>query len=125
MSRPTLAPSQLCFVVDDVEAGHAACNGAFGWGPFHRFRAEVPDARYRSWQGLRDTDVALGMAGRVQIELIHSHAGEGPVESYQARHGNGLQHIGIGCASRDDALDHLQSLGGVLNERQDYEGGRE
>ena len=72
---PRLYPAQVCFVVDDVDAAVEECIATFGWGPFHRFTAPVSEARYRDWTGPKKTDVALGMAGAVQVELIHVHAG--------------------------------------------------
>ena len=65
---PRLHPVQVCFVVDDVEAAVAECADRFGWGPFHQFSAPVPEARYHEWVGAKETDVALGMAGGVQVE---------------------------------------------------------
>jgi len=66
---PRLHPAQVCFVVEDVDTAVDECVASFGWGPFHRFTAPVPEARYHDWVGPKKTDVALGMAGGVQVEL--------------------------------------------------------
>ena len=121
-STPRLFPTQVCFVVDDVRATVADCTARFGWGPFEVFTAPVDDVEYRGWRGRRVTDVGLGMAGDVQVELIHTHEGHGPVEAYQARYGTGLQHLGVGCRSREETLGFLLSLGGGENERMEHDG---
>jgi len=120
MSSPRLFPSQVCFVVDDVPAAVQDCVTRFGWGPFQQFSAPVDDAEYRGWRGRKLTDVALGMAGSVQVELIHVHEGHDAVEAYQAEYGRGFQHLGVGVRSRDEALRHLEAHGGVLNSLTDY-----
>jgi catechol 2,3-dioxygenase-like lactoylglutathione lyase family enzyme len=123
-SGPRLFPSQVCFVVDDVPSAVSESVSRFGWGPFQEFTARIPDARYRDWTGEKVTEVALGMAGKVQVELIRVHTGHDAIESYQANYGRGFQHLGIGCRSRDEALRHLVSLGGVLDDQSEYTGVR-
>ena len=119
---PRLHPAQVCFVVEDVDAAVEECIASFGWGPFHRFTAPVPEARYHGWSGAKTTDVALGMAGCVQIELIHVHEGHDTVEAYQALYGTGLQHLGIGCRDREQAIAALAAIGGVVDDRGEYPG---
>ena len=119
---PRLFPTQCCFVVDDVRAAADACETRFGWGPFHHFRAEVAEAHYDGWSGRRVNDVALGMAGRVQGELLHVHQGREPVADYQARYGTGFQHLGVGCRSIEGALERLLPLGAHVAERNEHEG---
>ena len=122
MSRARLLPSQCCFVVDDVRAVAEACEARFGWGPFHHFRTDVPEAHYRGWTGRRVTDVALGMAGRVQVELVHVHQGREPIAEYQDRYGTGFQHLGVGCRSIEGGLARLEPLGASVAERNEHEG---
>ena len=121
-SRPKLFPSQVCFVVEDVPTAVHDCVSRFGWGPFQQFTAPVEDAEYRGFRGRKVTEVALGMAGRVQVELIHVHEGHDAIEAYQAEYGVGFQHLGVGVRSRDDALAHLEKLGGKLNSQTEYAG---
>ena len=66
---PRLDPWQCCFVVDDVPAAVEDCQRRFGWGPFQQFSAPVEEASYRGWTGPKLTDVALGTAGSVQVEI--------------------------------------------------------
>lgn len=119
---PSLYPQQVCFVVADLPAAVSFCEEQFGWGPFHQFTAQVPDASYKEWQGEKRTEVALGMAGKVQVEFLHVHQGHDTTQDYQAKYGTGFQHLGIYCKSREAALAHLESLGGVVNELNDYPG---
>ena len=119
---PRLHPAQVCFVVEDVDAAVEECVRSFGWGPFHRFTAPVAEAQYRDWTGAKKTDVALGMAGGVQVELIHVHEGHDTVEAYQARYGPGLQHLGISCRDRDEALAALEEIGARVDDRGEHPG---
>ena len=119
---PRLYPLQVCFVVDDVATGVEECVSRFGWGPFHEFSAPVPEAHYHGWRGPKRTDVALGMAGEVQVELIHVHEGHDTVAAYQARYGRGFQHLGIHCGDREQAVARLESLGCVVDDQNEYTG---
>ncbi|MCR9093021.1 MAG: VOC family protein [bacterium] len=119
---PRLHPVQVCFVVDDVETAVAECVDRFGWGPFHQFSAPVPEARYHDWVGAKETDVALGMAGGVQVELIHVRKGHDTVGAYQARYGTGFQHLGISCKDREAAVEALEGVGARLDDAAEYPG---
>lgn len=120
--QPRLHPQQVCFVVDDVSAAVEFCQQQLGWGPFYQFKAPVEDARYKQWRGEKLTEVALGMAGGVQVEFLHVYKGRDTTADYQAEYGRGFQHLGIHCHSRDDALAYLESLGAVVNEQNEYPG---
>lgn len=63
--RP-LAAVQTCFVVQDIDAAVKRCEQDFGWGPFLRFSA--PSSGADGDEGT--THVALGNAGRTQVEFI-------------------------------------------------------
>lgn len=119
MEKPLIA-YQACFVVKDVETAVKFCSQQLGWGPFQHFKIPSPDAQYRGWQGQKLTEVALGMAGRAQVELIRVHSGQDAIQQYQSRMGTGLQHLGVLCESTDDALAHVGALGAVLNDRNQY-----
>lgn len=123
-SHPTLSPQQVCFVVDDVSTTVKYCEEHFGWGPFYQFKVPVHEARYKEWTGEKLTEVALGMAGKVQVEFLHVFKGHDTTEEYQARYGSGFQHLGIHCEGRDEALVFLESLGAQVNELNDYPGVR-
>ncbi len=119
---PHLHPVQVCFVVDDVAKAVDECVARFGWGPFYQFTAPVPEAQYRDWSGPKRTDVALGMAGPVQVELIHVHEGHDTVEVYQSRYGAGLQHLGIQCRDREEAIAALVAIGSTVDDQGEYPG---
>ncbi|MBW2422852.1 MAG: VOC family protein [Deltaproteobacteria bacterium] len=119
-----LFPTQVCFMVDDVQRAAEECVARFGWGPFRHFTADVPDSHYRGWCGRRHNDVALGMAGRVQVELLHVHEGRAAISDYQAEYGRGFQHLGIACGSREAALERLEALGASLDESNEFGGTR-
>jgi catechol 2,3-dioxygenase-like lactoylglutathione lyase family enzyme len=121
---PRLHPAQVCFVVEDVEAAVEECVSSFGWGPFHCFSVAVPEARYHDWTGSKNMDVALGMAGGVQVELIHVHEGRDSVAAYQTRYGTGFQHLGISCRDREQALAALEGIGGRVDDRGEVPGVR-
>jgi catechol 2,3-dioxygenase-like lactoylglutathione lyase family enzyme len=121
-SSPLLHPRQVCFVVEDVPAAVQFCEETLGWGPFYQFKAPVPTAHYKGWSGEKLTEVALGMAGKVQVEFLHIHKGRDTTADYQAEYGTGFQHLGIHCESRGEALAHLESLGAVVNELNEYPG---
>ena len=121
---PRLFPSQVCFIVDDVPTAVESCTERFGWGPFQQFSAPVAQAHYRGWSGRKLTEVALGMAGQVQVELMHVHEGRDAVRAYQEEYGTGFQHLGIGCKSRDEAVRHLEAHGAVMHELTEYAGVR-
>lgn len=117
-----LQPRQVCFIVDSVAEAVAFCETKLNWGPFYQFTAPIDDAVYRDWRGKKVTDVALGMAGAVQVEFLHVHQGHDTTEDYQSRYGSGFQHLGIHCRSREEALQHLESLGASTNEINEYPG---
>jgi len=117
-----LTPYQVCFVVDDVDEAAAECQERFGWGPFRSFHSTVEELQYKGRPARRVAEVSLGMAGRVQVELLHVHDGVDCLATYQARHGRGFQHLGIDTPSRDKALARLENLGAGLDHLDEFEG---
>jgi hypothetical protein len=117
-SDSRLFPSQVCFVVDDVPSAAAECSKRFGWGPFQTFTATVERAEYKGEYAKRVTDVALGMAGAVQVELVHVHQGIDCIATYQDRYGPGFQHLGIYCRSREAALERRSLVQDYLTAEQ-------
>jgi len=121
-SAASLFPWQVCFVVDDVRAAAVESSRRFGWGPFLTFTTSFDEMASPGAVEKRVTDVALGMAGAVQVELLHVHQGLDCIAAYQKRYGRGFQHLGIGCRSREAALERLESLGARLDHRNEYAG---
>lgn len=120
MASVKLTAYQACFVVNDVAQAVELCRQSFGWGPFQHFEVPVADAHYHGWRGDKLTEVALGMAGSAQVELIRIHQGEDAIQKYQAALGSGLQHMGVLCQSTGQAIAHLSALGARLNDRNQY-----
>lgn len=113
--RP-LAAVQTCFVVADVDSAVCRCERDYGWGPFVRFSAPSP--------GDAVTHVALGNAGRTQVELISTEKVRNTVSEYQQRYGVGFQHLGVVCRDVDRGLEALEGFGGKTRERGSYPGVR-
>lgn len=108
---------QTCFVVDDVERAARFCEERFGWGPFRSFTAP------NEGQGTV-TQVALGMAGDVQVELIRVLEGRDVVGDYQERYERGLQHLGTTCSTVEEGIETLEALGAHCATRFDVTGVR-
>lgn len=119
---PSLFPLQVCFVVDNVPEAVAFCEEHYHWGPFTQFTINVEDAQYKDWCGDKRTEVALGMAGKVQMEFLHVHRGRDTTADYQQKYGTGFQHLGISVRSRDEAIAYLEGLGASVNETREVPG---
>ena len=115
--RP-LTAVQTCFVVPDLDAAVARCEAEFGWGPFLRFSA--PSAGVAGGEGT--THVALGNAGRVQVELLALENVDDTIGAYQARYGRGFQHLGVFCRDIDAAREALDRIGGATRQTGDHPG---
>lgn len=119
-TAPEHTAYQACFVVADVAAAVEFCRRELGWGPFQHFTIPSPDSKYHGWQGYKLTEVALGMAGRSQVELIQVHQGRDAIEDYQTRIGPGLQHLGVLVKSTQQSLSYLTAAGAVKNDSNQY-----
>lgn len=115
--RP-LAAVQTCFVVQDIDAAVKRCEQDFGWGPFLRFSA--PSSGPDGDEGT--THVALGNAGRTQVEFIALENVDDTIGEYQARYGSGFQHLGVYCRDIDAARAALDRIGASTRQQGDYPG---
>ncbi|OLT16450.1 hypothetical protein BJF78_14365 [Pseudonocardia sp. CNS-139] len=83
---------QVAWVVPDLEAAIRTWVATTGAGPFHVLPHRRPDgARYRGAPTAVDYSLALGQAGRWQVELIEQHD-DGP--SVYRDLGPGMHHLG-------------------------------
>lgn len=119
-AKPEHTAYQACFVVADVSAAVEFCVRELGWGPFQHFTIPSPESKYKGWQGHKLTEVALGMAGRSQVELIHVHQGRDAIEDYQTRIGPGFQHLGVLVQNTEESLSYLSAAGAIKNDSNQY-----
>jgi len=104
---------QNAYVVRDLEAAIAHWSGKIGVGPFYLLEHIAFGAvLFRGAPLTLDMSVAIAQWGEVQIELIVQHDAAASIYSeFLARHGEGLQHIGVMTASLDEHLERLRPLG--------------
>jgi len=104
---------QNAFVVRDIEAAVAHWSGKIGVGPFYLLEHIAFGAAYFRGAPLTlDMSVAIAQWGPVQIELIAQHDDAPSIYSeFAARHGEGLQHVGVLCDSVDAELERHRAAG--------------
>jgi len=104
---------QNAFVVRDLQAAVEHWSGRIGVGPFYLLE-HIPfgDVYFRGAPLTLDMSVAIAQWGEVQIELIVQHDTVPSIYSeFLARHGEGLQHVGVMTDSLDAHLERLRPLG--------------
>ena len=104
---------QNAFVVRDIEAAVAHWSGKMGVGPFYLLE-HIPfgPVYFRGEPLALDMSVALAQWGDMQIELIAQHDDAASIYTeFSARHGEGLQHVGVMTASLDEHLERLRADG--------------
>ena len=104
---------QNAFVVRDIEAAVGYWSGKVGVGPFYCLEhIQFGDVYFRGAPLKFDMSVALAQWGNLQIELIQQHDDAPSIYSeFLARHGEGLQHLGVLTPSLDEHLARLKPLG--------------
>jgi catechol 2,3-dioxygenase-like lactoylglutathione lyase family enzyme len=113
-----LAAVQTCFVVSDMDEAVRRAEEEFGWGPFLRFSA--PSRGSDGREGT--THVALGNAGRAQVEFVALENVDDTIGEYQARYGSGFQHLGVFCRDIDAARAALGRIGAATRQTGDHPG---
>ena len=113
-STPPFGPIvQNAYVVRDLEAAVAHWTSKIGIGPFYMLE-HIPFGRvyFRGSLLALDLSVAIAQWGEVQVELIVQHDASASIYTeFAARHGQGLQHVGVMTASLDAHLERLRPLG--------------
>jgi len=101
------------FVVRDIEAAVAHWAGTVGIGPFFVLEhIAFGEVFFRGTPLELDLSVAIAQWGEVQVELIVQHNAAASIYTeFAARHGEGLQHIGVMTPSLDRHLERLRSAG--------------
>ena len=101
------------FVVRDLEAAVGHWSGKMGVGPFYALEHIPFGLTYFRGKPLTlDMSVAVAQWGDMQIELIVQHDTSPSIYTeFAARHGEGLQHVGVMTTSLDQHLERLRPLG--------------
>lgn len=104
---------QNAFVVRDIEAAVAHWSGKIGVGPFFLLEhIRFGEVFFRGCPLALDLSVAIGQWGELQIELIQQHDASASIYTeFSARHGEGLQHLGVMCRSVEESLAQLKGAG--------------
>jgi hypothetical protein len=104
---------QNAYVVRDIEAAVAHWSSKIGVGPFYLLEHIGFGAVYFRGAPLSiDMSVAIAQWGSIQIELIVQHdAAPSIYTEFAARHGEGLQHLGVLCDSLDAELERHRAAG--------------
>jgi hypothetical protein len=104
---------QNAFVVRDIETAVMHWSQKIGVGPFFLLE-HIPfgEVWFRGRPLSIDLSVAIGQWGELQIELIQQHDATASIYTeFAARHGEGLQHLGVMCASVEEALARHRDAG--------------
>lgn len=114
MRQPLFGPIvQNAYVVQDIEAAVAHWSGKIGVGPFYLMEHVAFGAvQFRGAPLSIDMSVAIAQWGPVQVELITQHDATPSIYTeFAARHGEGLQHVGVLCDSVEAELERHRADG--------------
>jgi hypothetical protein len=114
VSPPYFGPIvQNAYVVRDLEAAAHHWSAKVGVGPFYALEHIAFGPVYFRGRPLAlDMSVAIAQWGEIQIELIQQHGAVASIYSeFAARHGEGLQHVGVMTANLDQHLERLKGNG--------------
>ncbi|MEG2476635.1 MAG: VOC family protein [Gordonibacter sp.] len=104
------AINQLGYVVDDLERAARAHSALFGSGPFVYFSAPAPARTLFRGQEVQNTvDVAYGMYGDLQIELIKPTSFDPTPYNTPAR--LGFNHFSVWVDDFDAAVEDFAEAG--------------
>ena len=102
---------QNAFVVRDLDAAVAHWTATVGVGPFYLLdHIQFGEVYFRGAPLTLDMSVAIAQWGDIQIELIVQHDAAASIYTeFLARHGEGLQHLGVMTPSLDEHLARLRT----------------
>ena len=104
------AINQLGYVVDDLEKAARAHSALFGSGPFVHFTAPAPARTLFRGEEVENTmDVAYGMYGDLQIELIKPTSGDPTPYTVPGR--PGFNHFSVWVDDFDGAVRDFEDAG--------------
>lgn len=113
-SEPPFGPIvQNAYVVRDLEAAVAHWAGKVGVGPFFLMEhIRFGEVWFRGAPLTIDLSVAIAQWGEIQVELVHQHDDSPSIyREFAARHGEGLQHVGVMTPSVAEHLERLAERG--------------
>lgn len=99
--------------VEDLDAALDGYRSRYGVEALHRERVEA--------QGVEEAMIPVGGSF---VQLLQPLGPDTPVGRFLERHGEGLHHVAYAVANIDVALEHLESEGARLIDRQARSGGR-
>jgi hypothetical protein len=100
-------------VVRDLEAAVHHWSSKLGVGPFYAIEhISFRQSYFRGSPLSLDMSVAVAQWGPIQIELVEQHNTDASIYTeFAARHGEGLQHVGVLTDSVAAHLDNLRQFG--------------
>jgi len=111
---PLRAIDQVCVVVDDLEKTVARYWSVFGIGPWRIWSygpGMMKERTYRGRPGNFRMKVALASVGSLIYEVIEPLEGESIYTEFLARHGAGMQHLGVFVDNIAEAIAVLRGEG--------------
>ena len=107
--------SQIGIIVRDMDKAISNYSDIFGINFPAVYVREFFNRTYRGKPGNFRLKVALGMMGKLQIELIQVLEGESIYREFLEKKGEGLHHLGFDVKNMDERIKALEKLGiGVL-----------
>jgi methylmalonyl-CoA/ethylmalonyl-CoA epimerase len=107
--------SQIGIIVRDMDKAISNYSDIFGINFPAVYVREFFNRTYRGKPGNFRLKVALGMMGKLQIELIEVLEGESIYREFLEKKGEGLHHLGFDVKNMDERIKALEKLGiGVL-----------
>jgi methylmalonyl-CoA/ethylmalonyl-CoA epimerase len=106
--------AQFALVVEDLERTVEAYYRLFGIGPWHFYTYEIPYvSKMTRWgnparHGMR---LALSYMGPSRVEIIQHLYGDTVYADHLAKHGPGLQHLGVLVENMEVALGEARTAG--------------
>jgi methylmalonyl-CoA/ethylmalonyl-CoA epimerase len=106
--------AQIAFVVKDLDATVEAYWKHFGIGPWHFYTYGSPLVKHMTRHGVPSDyqmRVALSYFGPMRIELIQHVTGDTVYAEFIAKHGYGIQHLGVLVEDMQAALSEAKAAG--------------
>lgn len=102
-------PDQLSYYVEDLDHAAQTLHDLFGVGPFIKMGPmRFEKCIYRGKEIDPEFEIALGMWGEIEVELVHKISGEPYLFD---EHGFGFNHINVIVDDYDAALSEFAKFG--------------